>query len=194
MHKLEGRETAPLLNRLKWEILVLTLPARSQKLERLLAMLKPQVANYPDVGIVVREENPHIWLGQNRELLRQSSTAEYINFVDDDDLVANDYVAKIRPALDGVHCVGFCAALYRNGVYEPTLRTSISIRHRTWWSDEHGCYRDISHLAPMRRELSLKVPMEGDRGEDARWAAEMRNLQILQTENYIPEFMYHYHM
>jgi hypothetical protein len=178
---------------MKWEILILTMPERCWILNRLLTMLRPQVDKYPDVEILVHEHDPNISLGQNREVLRQKSSAEYVNFVDDDDLVAEDYVAKIYPLLDGVDFVGFQAAVYRNGVYEPTLRTSISLRHKTWSNDDKGYYCDISHLGPMRRELALKVPMEGGRGEDARWAAALRNLQIVSTEHYVPEVMYHYY-
>ena len=170
------------------------MPERQFLLARLLGILKPQILAHSDVKIETMLENKEFSLGANRELLRQQADGEYINFVDDDDLVAKNYVEKIYPLLDGVDYIGFDVATYRNGVFEPTLRACHSLGHRGWGFTDKFYYRDISHMNPMRRELALKIPMEGDRGEDARWATAMRDSGLVKTEHYIPEVMYHYLM
>ena len=55
-----------------------------------------------------------------------------------------------------------------------------------------GHYADFSHLEPMRRELALAVPMSGWPADDVRWAEDLRNLNIVQTEHYLDETLYYY--
>ena len=173
---------------MKWEILILTMHERAALLERLLSVLEPQIDD--DVELVIQTFNPNSSLGTNREIMRRHSQAEYINFVDDDDMVAEDYVSTIQPLLDGVDQIGFQVQMYHDGVKRPL--TYHSLKYGRWYSDSTGYYRDISHLNPMRRELALQVPMEGGFGEDSRWADRMRAIGIVKTEHYIPRVMYHY--
>jgi hypothetical protein len=122
--------------------------------------------------------------------LRRASNAEYIAFVDDDDLVAPDYVSTILPLLDGVDQIGFELQCYIDAVALPK-KTIHSLRHTGWFENALGYFRDISHLNPMRRELALLEPMEGGHGEDKRWSDRMRGK--VKTEHYIPRVMYHYY-
>lgn len=174
---------------MKWDILILTMPTRVQFLDELLAYLKPQCIGYP-VSVVVRMCDPNYTLGENREMLRRSSQADYISFIDDDDDVAPDYVSTIFPLLDGVDYIGFLLQCYIDGVALPK-DTSHSLRYNCWSEDAFGFCRDISHLNPMRRELALLEPMEGGHGEDKRWSDRMRGK--VKTEHYIPRVLYHYY-
>jgi hypothetical protein len=175
----------------KWSILVLTQPTRKFFLGRLLRVLEPQVKEHPEIELLVRESDPEMVLGENRERLRQASTGEYLNFVDDDDLVATDYVARIFPLLDGVDYVGFRLQQFVDGKHLPP--TFHSLVHERWRFDDKGFYRDISHLNPMRRDLALSVAMTGGRGEDARWSDAVRAKRIVKTEHYVEETMYFYY-
>src|ERR1019366_10063498 len=124
-----------------------------------------QVARYPGrVETVVRKFDPTLSLGENRQRMTEASNALYTNFVDDDDLVAPDYVARILPLLDGVDYVGFRLSLYNDG--RPQSPTFHSLKYPNWFANATGLYRDISHVNPMRRELAVKCPMSGARGED----------------------------
>jgi glycosyltransferase involved in cell wall biosynthesis len=181
------KTTAP-----KLDILILTQYSRAAYLERLLEVLAPQVVQFfGNVDIKVEMFEPAFSLGANRERLRQRATAEYICFIDDDDLVPPDYVQKILPKLTGVDYVGFKLQCYLDGVALPVTRHSL--RFNRWGEDQDGAFRDISHVNPMRRELALKVPMEGGFAEDSRWADRMRDLDIVKTEAFISDVMYFYH-
>lgn len=174
---------------MRWEILILTLPDRKQYLARLMDHLWPQVRKYMDVVSRVRYSDPSLTLGMNRELLRMSSQAEYICFVDDDDMVVDDYVDTIYPLLNRDY-VGFNVEYTVDGkTQKPTLH---SLKYRGWWEDDKGYYRDISHLNPMRRELAMECSMEGGPGEDSRWADAMRTLGHVKEEHYIDRNMYRY--
>jgi hypothetical protein len=120
----------------------------------------------------------------------EKSVGEYVCFVDDDDLVADDYVSTILPLLDRDY-VGFKVQLYNDGV--PDLPTYHSLVYEHWFQNNHGYYRHISHLNPIRRELALLVPMEGEVGEDHRWADRLYATGKVKTEHFIDRVMYHYY-
>lgn len=172
---------------MNWDILILTMPTRKEFLRRLLTFLNPQLV--PQVRVLIRMCDPHLTLGENRELLRRESSAEYISWVDDDDLISPHYVRKILPLLDGVDQIGFECEVWKDSVRVPK-RDFHTLSAGSWHDTESSYYRDISHLQPMRRELSLLEPMEGGHGEDKRWADRMRGK--VNTEHYIDDIMYYY--
>lgn len=175
----------------KWSILILTQPSREAFLARLQAVLRPQLEERPDVKVLIRYFNPAQDLGTNRQALLEEATGEYVNWIDDDDLVPADFVSRIYPLLDGVDYVGFRLQMFTDGQKQkPTFH---SLCHKEWNGDEDGWYRDISHINPIRRELALAVPMSGGFGEDHRWADGLRALGIVKTEHYIDEVMYFYY-
>src|ERR1035437_1150412 len=172
---------------MKWEILILTMSTRKDFLNRLLVFLGPQIV--PGVKITIRTCDPKHTLGENREMMRRAATAEYINFIDDDDLVAPDYVDRILPLLDGVDQVGFECEVWSDNVKDQKRDFHV-LKAGGWHENEWAFWRDISHLQPMRRELALAEPMEGGHGEDSRWADKMRGK--VKTEHYIDKILYFY--
>jgi hypothetical protein len=97
----------------------------------------------------------------------------------------------IYPLLDGVDYIGFTLQMYSDG--EKQKPTFHSLRYKEWNADQDGFYRDISHLNPIRRELALRATMFGGAGEDQRWSEQLRNLNVVRTEHFIPEVMYFYY-
>jgi Glycosyl transferase family 2 len=184
---------------MKWQIMILTQPSRREFLEQLLSCLEPQIASlgvrkFDQVDLLIHEDNwkepPFLGVGGKREFVRQKATGDYINWFDDDDLPAPDYIETILPLLDGIDYVGFDLEVTINKRYIGP--TSHSLRHNGWTDDyrDPAHYRDISHLNPMRRELAMLKPMSGPIGEDHRWADAMRGL--VKTEHYIDRVMYYY--
>jgi glycosyl transferase family 2 len=176
---------------MKWSILILTQPSRVEFLARLLEVIKPQIEHCPDIELLIRVFDPTLSLGENRQLLKDQSVGEYVNFIDDDDLVPEDYVSSIYPNLHDVDYVGFQMQMYVDG--SSTNPIYHSLRYDRWWQDMNGSYRDIVHLNPMRRELSQLVKMSGESGEDSRWSSALRSLEVLKTEAYVDKVMYYYY-
>ena len=174
----------------KWTILTLTQPSRSEYLRRLTDCLAPQLQERPEVWWFAATSWAKYSLGENRQKMIEGAMSEYICFVDDDDLVAPDYVSTILPLLDRDY-VGFKVQLYNDGV--PDLPTYHSLVYDHWFQNEHGYYRHISHLNPIRRELALLSPMEGGVGEDHRWADRLYATGKVRTEHFIDRVMYHYY-
>jgi len=174
-----------------WSVLILTQPDRERFLARLLAVLKPQVEEYPDVEIITRFFDSRMDLGTNRQAMIEESSAEYCSQIDDDDLIPASYVSTIHPLLDGVDYIGFQLQYFADGVKQnPTYH---SLRYKNWNADRNGAYRDISHVNPIRRELALLVPMSGGFGEDERWARALREKNVVKTEHYVNSIMYFYY-
>jgi hypothetical protein len=176
----------------KWSILILTQPSRVRFLDRLLGVLKPQIEGHHDIELVIRSSDPDPLLpyGENCQQMREAAHGEYVNFVDDDDLVSRNYVGRILPLLDGVDYIGFkCAWTCDGRPHQPWFH---SLKFPGVRGDASGVYRDISHFNPIRRELALHARMSGGSGADGRWAEAMRALGIVKTEHVIDEVMYYY--
>jgi len=84
---------------MKWDILCLTMRSRTEFLKRLqgniltqLEWVSKKMARH-DVRFSMMVHDPDLSLGANRQLMREESDAEYVCFIDDDDLLADDYVA-----------------------------------------------------------------------------------------------------
>lgn len=145
----------------------------------------------PGVGIRVYRDNLEASVGKKRQKLLESSSADYVSFVDDDDMVSFEYVAKIREALlEGPDYVGFRVYYTQDG--RDQVPAYHSLIHRDWFETDEGLYRDISHLNPIRRELALQAKFRGGRGEDVRWASKLRKLGCIKTEIWVDGEVYWY--
>lgn len=169
---------------MKWSILILTQPSRDEYLHRLLAVLEPQVKLYEDqVEICIRQCDTGISVGENRQILREQAAGEYSCYIDDDDLIPEDYVETILPLLDGVDYVGFYLHRYDDGnstgVYKHSLTGERNSR--------------ISHINPIKTSIALTVPMSGGFQEDRRWWNALDDSGIVQTENFLDREMYFYY-
>jgi hypothetical protein len=188
----------PKNDRCLWSILILTMPQRAALLGRLLEVLRPQIEapKVPKVELLIRESDPALPVGENREALRQQSRGQYISFIDDDDLVPPHFVERILPCLDGVDYVAFNLEQRMDGHFLCVEKRSLGYgrvgREEAGRDGRDGRFRDISHLNPMRRELALRVPMTGWPCEDNRWADALRELHIVRTEHLLDETLYYY--
>lgn len=168
---------------MKWSICIVTVPQRKVEFNRIKGMLEYQIGDR-DVEIIVDDSDEK--LGQKRQNCIDRAHGDYVNFVDDDDLVAHDYVKTIYPLLDGVDYVGFQVQLYESGKkMKPTYH---SLKYKQWGEDSYGWYRNVSHLNPIKKEIALASRFSGGIGEDFRWAQGLEP----KTEHYIDRPMYFY--
>lgn len=174
----------------RWTILIATLGQRRDRFQRLLNCLTPQVSQARGaVSVLVYWDcGGTASLSEIRQWLVEEAAGQYVSFVDDDDLVAEDYVATILPLLDGVDQIGWQMQHYADGV--PSKPTYHSLRYGRWSDDSNGYYRDISHLNPIRRELALQADFRLAIPEDVSWADQMRGK--VKTEHYVDDIMYFY--
>ena len=134
---------------------------------------------------------------RDRNYLVEQSKGEYIAFVDDDDLVSDNYLDLIMKAIEtNPDVVGMDLSYYENGVFRGTAFHTMKY---DYWSHENDpdnpglmkFYRCPNHLNPVKRELAVQVPFpEINFGEDGKYSNALR--QFLDTEVYIQESIYIY--
>jgi hypothetical protein len=179
----------------KLSILILSLNRRKHYLERLMDILNPQKRN--DIEILTNIDNGEKSIGQKRNELLSQSIGDYICFIDDDDIVSNNYVELILNAIEknpdtiGIHLLHKEDGILRGLTYH-------SLKYTSWWDEINkenptlrNYYRNPNHLNPVKREYALKVGFpEINNGED-KWYSQ-NILQYLKTEEYIEPPIYEY--
>lgn len=176
---------------ISWTICIATTHARDGVRERLMNSLLPQVDKYKgQIEVLVFWNNFEYSLGFLRQALLDEAKGQYISFIDDDDMIADDYCDSIFPLLDGVDYVGFQVKFSNDA--EEMLPVYHSLRYNDWYEDDTGYYRGVTHLNPVRTELARqsRFPVEYNMGEDHQWAVGMRDK--CKTEHVIDREMYYY--
>jgi hypothetical protein len=96
-------------------ILILTLKSRESMFDRLLSVLGPQCEGLP-VEIIVEKDDGESCIGDKRNRCLDRATGDYIAFIDDDDLVHDEYVELILNGIEtGADCIGFKSLISNTG-------------------------------------------------------------------------------
>lgn len=165
----------------KLTLMVLTQPSRKIFLDRLLQKLTPQLSEYHEhVELLIGSCDFSVSVGENRQRLREAAKGQYSCFVDDDDLLADNYLDRVVPLLDGVDYIGFYLERFNDSV--PVAKFKVSLTEGI-----------ISHLSPILTEKALTITMSGGFGEDRRWWEALKSSGIIQTEHFIDATMYYYY-
>jgi len=174
----------------RWNILI---PTIGQRNDRFLTLLKDLLLQTEPmdgaVHVTALWNNGERPLSTVRQSLVDDAVGDYISFVDDDDQLPSYYVSKVFPLLDGVDQIGWRMQCIQDGIsLKPTFH---SVCYPQWSEDDHGYYRDVSHLNPIRIELAREADFRrGEPPEDVSWANQMNGK--VRTEHYIDDIMYVY--
>jgi hypothetical protein len=144
----------------KLSVLILTLKSRADFLDRLLSVLSPQCENQP-VEVLIESDDGEQCIGEKRNLVLARAVGEYIAYIDDDDLIADDYVSSILKGIEsGADCVGFKASLTKDGrpIGEQFWRWENDRFRKEEVSDAWTIWhRKPTHQCAVKRELALRV-------------------------------------
>lgn len=155
----------------------------------MLYSLKFQSEGKP-VEIITLLDNQIMKVGKKRNELLSLANGEYVCFVDDDDLISNDYVDSILEAIEsGEDVVVFTLSRNHNGTHDRLCYYSKEYEKDR---DTPGAYyRMPNHLMVFRTEIAQKVKYkEFFFGEDAAWSKEI--LPMIRTERKIDKVLYTY--
>lgn len=179
---------------MRWCILIPTVVDRPDQFARLRDTLAPQLEKYNgDVQVVVLWNNYERELSELRQLMIETTTADYTNFIDDDDNVSDDYIDSIYPLLDGVDYIGFRVGFYQNGQKQKPVIHSLTCEG--WTDNGEGFYRRGTLINPTKRELMLKAGFKHSdyrKGipEDTTYAQRVDDL--LKTEHFVDKEVHIY--
>lgn len=175
-----------------WDILILSVLERQDKLNKLLKVLEPQLNE--NVAVLVLTDNQDYSVGFKRTRLLEMSRADYVSFIDDDDMITEDYVESLLPHLDGQNdFVGFEVTYLQNG--KPNKQNKpykMLPKYMDWKEDSEAWWKDIYHLGVIRRVTAQRFPFEGMQGEDGQWAKNIREAGLIDKRAYVDKSLYTY--
>lgn len=150
-------------------ILIPTVPGREAKLAALLSVLDAQTR--PSVELLVLRDSRGMTTGEKRTRLIAIARGQYVTFVDDDDMVAGDYVDSILAGLDGdPDVLNYVVRVQGHGP-EKLCRYGLKLQHGNL---PNGYQRKPNHLMVWRRALAQQIPFPAlTIGEDTDWATKM---------------------
>jgi len=178
-------------------ILIVTLETRQEQFEKLLKSLENQITEnnlQDEVEILTFSDNFDYPVGLKRNELLQQASGLFVAFIDDDDVVAEDYVQVIVQAIKSfpdIDCVGMKGKLVSKTLGEKEFIHSV--RYTEFTEDEQYYYRPPNHLNPIRAEIAKQFMFPIlNRGEDFNWAMQLSIKQVLQREVFIDKVLYYY--
>jgi glycosyltransferase involved in cell wall biosynthesis len=174
-------------------ILIPTMHKRSGLLKRLMNNLQPQLTD--EVEVLTHADDGRITTGRKRNDLIQRATGEYVVFIDDDDMVADTYIADIlQAAKKQPDCITFRGWMTTDNKSKTEFRISITYPYCDAWKDGKLMYfRYPNHITPIKRSVALQVPFPNvSMGEDYAWATEIHKRKLLKTEIHIQKELYFY--
>lgn len=173
-------------------VLILTLPTRIDSYARLIKSLNIQVIQNNLMGrvqILSLCDTKEISVGEKRNILLNKSCGRYVCFIDDDDVVAPDYLIKLINAISSnSDVITFCGDYVENTVVTPF---SISMVHSGNFNRPNIFYRLPNHLCPVKREIALSCQFtDKNFGEDSDYAERIN--KYIKNEFHIQDKLYFY--
>lgn len=173
-------------------ILILTLPTRIDSYSNLIKTLNKQVIEnnlISRVQILTLCDTKEISVGEKRNILLNKSIGRYVCFIDDDDVISDNYLIRLISALESnADVITFCGDYVENN-----LRTafSISMVHRGNYNHPNIFYRLPNHLCPIKRQIALNCLFtDKNFGEDSDYAEKIN--QHIKNEFHISDKLYFY--
>jgi glycosyltransferase involved in cell wall biosynthesis len=155
-------------------VLIPSIPERQSSLARILDCLSKQ--DDPRLEVLVMLDNKRRSLGHKRNAMQDMAQGKFICHVDDDDNVAEDFVATLLPACEAdVDVIGYDATCSLNGSPEFRVNTGIDFENEQPKHLPGGRYSDIRRKfwqwCAWRRErfASCRHPEFHHGAEDAVW-------------------------
>lgn len=179
-------------------ILICSLEARAEMLQRMLNQLNDQIGagNHEDaIEVITSIDNGELAIGAKRNILMGRARGKYVCYVDDDDTLSDRYCDLLVDACSrDPDCVGLVGEISIRAARRPhTKRFEMSLRHKQYRTGKRGYERTPNHLCPIRRSIAVKFPFDDiNQGEDGAYAHAIASKKVLKTEVFVDEPIYFY--
>jgi hypothetical protein len=176
-------------------ILIPTLSERQQLFNRVMKALDKQRVG-KNVIIIYSEDQRGLTTGEKRNSLIKAAlheNADYIAFLDDDDLPGATYIQRgLEVAASGLDCGELWGNYYVKGKLVKPFHHYLGCTHA--WEDGNKFHRPPNHLNFMNLSL-VKDFLFQDKtfGEDMTWAMEIQKKKVFKTMYPISDIIYHYY-
>lgn len=169
-------------------ILICTLNERKKEfLERIFSILEPQIQER-EVEIIILTDNGEISIGEKRNFSLDVSNGKYVCFIDDDDIVSEQYVDLVLSKIqENPDVIVFNSIVTTNGSGVKIARQGIEYEY----GEVDGVYYRLpNHLSIHKKETITERFRDVRTGEDDEWA--QRRIKEIKTQSRIDEILYHY--
>lgn len=179
----------------KLSILICHKPGREHFLSRLKQRIWPQIATVAEILI---DGDPDLTIGKKRNKLLRDAEGEYVCFIDDDDLVSENYVQLLMEGIEkGVDCCSLKGIITEDGknplIFEHSIRYN---EYKTVADSQPGevrYERFPNHLNCIKASIAKQFRFpEKNYSEDTEWATMIHKSGLLKVEHYIPQVIYYY--
>lgn len=181
-----------------FSILIPTLTARQHLFDRVFQALERQIDQgnlRTEVEILTLADGGEMAIGEKRNLLVGRARGEFVAFVDDDDMVSEDYLRSIVDVLrthPDVDCVGIRVLMFFRGRHARHI--THSVRYADLGRNGVEYCRPPYILNPIRRSIAQRYQFGNiSYQEDLDWAMRMAREGALRREAGIEQPIYYYY-
>lgn len=179
-------------------ILIPTMHNRKRLFEQALADVRRQIQDCPEIRVEVlwEADNGELTLGQKRNILVDRCNGKYHCFVDDDDILAPDFLRTFVPMIQsGIEydCASFVGAHYQKGKFNKLFHHSLD--YPEWEELPDRYIRSVSPMNMIRTSIVRQVRYKDIRNtEDHEFSKRLMASGLLTLEYKInPNHpIYHY--
>ena len=176
-------------------ILSLEEDRRRLSLQRLLHALHTHTQYADYIEIIVNKDDGTKPVGQKRNEVLDQATGTFVCFIDDDDMVHNQYVPRLvniirdNPNLD---CIGFSGMYHVDG--RQVMKFKHANRYGGHFKDAHGVqHRPANHINPVRTEHARRIRFPAiNCGEDNDYCSRLLASGLIKNEIIVDEILYLY--
>ena len=167
-------------------ILIPTLRPRQHLFEEVLAEVKKQIRENPDIKVEVlwESDNGELTLGQKRNVLMDRCSGKYHCFIDDDDVLAPYFLKTFVPMIHGSEdydCASFVGAHYIRGKFNKLFHHSLE--YPEWYELNDRFIRTVSPMNLIRTSIVRQVRYADIRNtEDHEFSKRLMASGLLKTE------------
>lgn len=176
-------------------ICICTLEKRKVLLDILLAHLNKQIIEPDTVEILIESDRGEKSVGEKSNRLYQRATGKYIQRVDDDDWVSDQFIYEVlKAATTGPDAIAMNGTMTLHGRFHATWDISMYNPYTETKKNGSTHYlRFHNHLSPIKSEIAKAFPFPDKRlYEDYEFAQAIHDAGAIKSEIKIAKPMYEY--
>lgn len=167
-------------------ILIPTMTARKPLFDQVLAEIRKQAYECQEIRteILWESDNGELTLGQKRNVLMDRCAGRYHCFIDDDDILAPDYLKTFVPMITSgrdYDCAAFVGAHYQRGVFTKLFHHSMD--YPAWAETPDRYIRTVSPMNLIKTDIVRQVRYKDIRNtEDHEFSKRLMASGLLKSE------------
>lgn len=176
---------------MKLSILIPTIVGREGLYDSIVKSLSDQY-NGTEVEICTLKDNREMLIGDKRNQLLRMANGEYVAYVDDDDMVSDNYIQLVMGGIErDVDCCSLVGEITFDGLNPKKFIHSLD--YTEWFEKGNIYYRSVNHLNCIKTSIARQIGFpQKNHGEDYDYSMALKLSGLLKTEHKIEQTIYYY--